>query len=146
MNDIFKSDADIWVIPVNCVGVMSAGLAKQFKEKRPIYFKHYRNACDFGDIYLGYPYIEGTSLDDPKYICYFPTKHHWKDKSNLIAIDIGLYGLKLKIQSFIAMHWLDMKPSVAVPKLGCGLGGLKWSDVKPLIEEHLGQFNIIYLE
>ena len=28
--------------------------------------------------------------------------------------------------------------SVAIPKLGCGLGGLDWNDVKPLIEEVFG--------
>ena len=28
--------------------------------------------------------------------------------------------------------------SIALPPLGCGLGGLNWSDVKALIEEILG--------
>ena len=28
--------------------------------------------------------------------------------------------------------------SIAMPALGCGLGGLKWSEVQPLIVNHLG--------
>jgi O-acetyl-ADP-ribose deacetylase (regulator of RNase III) len=28
--------------------------------------------------------------------------------------------------------------SIAVPPLGCGNGGLNWSDVRPLVEEYLG--------
>lgn len=28
--------------------------------------------------------------------------------------------------------------SIAMPALGCGNGGLLWSDVQPLIEKHLG--------
>lgn len=28
--------------------------------------------------------------------------------------------------------------SIAMPALGCGLGGLKWSEVQPLIVKHLG--------
>jgi O-acetyl-ADP-ribose deacetylase (regulator of RNase III) len=32
--------------------------------------------------------------------------------------------------------------SVALPALGCGLGGLSWSDVKPRIEAALGDLPI----
>lgn len=32
--------------------------------------------------------------------------------------------------------------SVALPALATGVGGLKWSDVKPLIEQNLGDLNI----
>jgi hypothetical protein len=29
-----------------------------------------------------------------------------------------------------------------LPRLACGVGGLNWDDVKPLIEKHLGALNI----
>ncbi len=32
--------------------------------------------------------------------------------------------------------------SIAVPKLATGVGGLPWSEVKPLIEQHLGSLSI----
>lgn len=32
--------------------------------------------------------------------------------------------------------------SIALPKLATGVGGLLWSDVKPLIEQHLGDLKI----
>jgi O-acetyl-ADP-ribose deacetylase (regulator of RNase III) len=32
--------------------------------------------------------------------------------------------------------------SVALPKLATGVGGLEWSDVKPLIHQHLGDLGI----
>jgi len=36
--------------------------------------------------------------------------------------------------------------SVALPRLATGVGGLKWADVKPLIEKHLGHLPIpVYL-
>ena len=36
--------------------------------------------------------------------------------------------------------------SLALPKLATGVGGLQWSDVRPLIEESLGDLGIpIYL-
>jgi O-acetyl-ADP-ribose deacetylase (regulator of RNase III) len=32
--------------------------------------------------------------------------------------------------------------SVALPRLATGVGGLEWTDVRPLIEEHLGKIGI----
>lgn len=36
--------------------------------------------------------------------------------------------------------------SIAVPPLGCGNGGLAWSDVRPLIEKHLGDLQEVRVE
>ena len=43
--NIFDSECDALVNPVNCVGVTGAGLAKQFKEKYPMAYYSYRSAC-----------------------------------------------------------------------------------------------------
>ena len=32
-------------------------------------------------------------------------------------------------------------PSVALPRLATGVGGLEWSDVKPLVEKYLGELD-----
>jgi O-acetyl-ADP-ribose deacetylase (regulator of RNase III) len=32
--------------------------------------------------------------------------------------------------------------SLALPALATGVGGLRWADVKPLIEQHLGELTI----
>ena len=45
--DIFESHCFAAVNPVNCVGVMGAGLAKQFKERYPQMFKEYKKRCDY---------------------------------------------------------------------------------------------------
>ncbi|MEK4297926.1 macro domain-containing protein [Oceanobacillus sp. FSL W8-0428] len=68
-----------------------------------------------------------NSLKNPKYIINFPTKRHWRNKSRLDDIKIGLMDLKKEIER------LDLK-SIAIPPLGCGNGGLKWEDIRPLIE------------
>lgn len=41
-------------------------------------------------------------------------------------------------------HEIDKEgyTSVALPRLATGVGGLEWEDVKPLIEEHLGDLKI----
>jgi len=62
----------------------------------------------------------------PKYIINFPTKRHWKAKSRLEDIELGLIDLITVIKKFNIQ-------SIAVPPLGAGLGGLNWNDVKSRI-------------
>lgn len=124
---IFKSDAIALVNPVNCVGVSGSGLAAQFKERYAPNYRFYRAACNANQVMLGKMYItHGPDGDLHRYIINFPTKQHWKDLSHMSSISEGLKDLrnclaKLNIQS------------VAIPQIGCGLGGLSWTLVKPVI-------------
>ena len=121
------------VNPVNCVGVMGAGLAKAFKEAMPPhYFSEYKYACEQKYLMLGHIDRDCLYWNLNHYIINFPTKNHWKDKSNLNYIVTALYELRELCDSG--------KPGsaifkVAVPKLGCGLGGLDWNDVKQVISK-----------
>src|SRR5207244_3395998 len=63
----------------------------------------------------------------PYYIINFPTKGHWKSKSRLEDIRVGLEDLIRIVQD------LEIR-SIALPPLGCGSGGLEWREVRPLIE------------
>ena len=44
-DSIFESGAEALVCPVNCVGVMGAGLAKEFKERFPEITHSYNYSC-----------------------------------------------------------------------------------------------------
>jgi len=72
-NDILnlKEEDLAIVIPVNCVGVMGAGLAKQFADKYPELEKSYRQCCLDRSISIGHCVLEDSSHG--KFI-YFPTK------------------------------------------------------------------------
>lgn len=52
--NLLESDAEALVNPVNCVGIMGAGLAKQFKDKYPDMFDRYKELCRQGKFYGGY--------------------------------------------------------------------------------------------
>ena len=126
--DLLKADVEALVNAVNCVGVMGKGIALQFKQAFPGNFKAYEQACKQGKVKLGTMHVYETGLpSNPKYIINFPTKQHWKDKSDLQDVKDGLENLISVVQE------LNIK-LIAIPPLGCGLGGLKWSDVQPLIE------------
>ena len=117
--DIFNSDCEYLVNPVNTVGVMGKGLALQFKEKFPENFNKYKKYCNSKDFTVGKLLI---ITENDKKIINFPTKIHWKDKAKLKFIEDGLEKLKIAIEK------RNIK-SVAMPKIGCGLGGLDWNTV-----------------
>lgn len=133
MSNIFDSDCEAIVNTVNCVGVMGKGLALQFKQRYPQMYASYRAACTKDQVSIG----EMRVWYEPngKVIINFPTKIHWRNPSQLWFITEGLHDLKRVIRT------LGLT-SVAIPPLGCGNGGLDWTEVKSLIHAILGNLGI----
>jgi O-acetyl-ADP-ribose deacetylase (regulator of RNase III) len=132
--NILAADVEALVNPINTVGVMGAGLALQFKRKYYFeMFDDYVTACNNGTLRVGKVMVH--AVGHGKYVISFPTKGDWKDPSRLEWIDQGLGDLARRITT------LGIK-SIAIPPLGCGLGGLSWSDVRKLIEQHLGELDV----
>jgi len=127
--NLLTTDAEALINTVNTVGVMGKGIALQFKKAFPENYKAYRRACDQGVVEPGRMFIvDNKSLTNPLYIINFPTKRHWKGKSKLEDIENGLVSLIDDVKK------RGIK-SVAVPPLGCGLGGLPWDQVFALMKE-----------
>lgn len=124
--DVLAAECEALVNSVNCVGVMGRGVALAFKRRFPDNFNAYKKACDWGEIEPGRVFVFRTSELTPRYVINFPTKRHWRGRSCLDDIKIGLPALVTEIERR-RIH------SIALPPLGCGLGGLDWKDVKPLI-------------
>jgi O-acetyl-ADP-ribose deacetylase (regulator of RNase III) len=125
--NILKAQADALVNTVNCVGVMGKGIALQFKKAFSENFKAYKNACQRGEVKPGSMFVFDTGGESPRYIVNFPTKRHWRDKSQYKDIEAGLQALAKEITA-------RNISSIAIPALGSGLGGLDWAKVKPMIE------------
>lgn len=131
--DIFTSHMQVLVNPVNTVGVMGKGLAKQFKIRFPLMFEAYKVACDSQDLAIGRLHLYQA---DDKWVLNFPTKAHWRAQSRLEYIEAGL-------ERFIKIYREEGIHSIAFPMLGCGLGGLDWEiEVKPLMERYLKDLDI----
>jgi O-acetyl-ADP-ribose deacetylase (regulator of RNase III) len=128
--NLLAADVDALVNTVNTKGVMGKGVALQFKRAFPANYEAYRAACAAGEVQLGRMFVFDNGLDRPRYIINFPTKHHWRSRSRLKDIETGLDDLRDVLAELPV-------ESVAIPPLGCGLGGLDWSDVRPRIEAAL---------
>lgn len=155
--DMFFSQMHTLTISVNTVGVMGKGLASRAKYQFPDVYVIYQDVCRQKRLQMGQPYlykretfIDNELVDDPatfsnpnamKWFLLFPTKRHWKNRSDIIGIEKGLQWVENNYKT-------EGIQSLAVPALGCGLGGLKWRDVGPLMCQYFSRIEIpvsIYL-
>jgi len=145
---------------VNAVGVMGKGIAVEFKKRFPQMFEDYKKRCKEGN------FLPGMIFPDHSVGLSFLTKPKWQiptepielDSASVYRVNINykvnerwIYNLCVKshwrLPSETYMIWSALKNmvrhmeehklhEVALPTIGCGLGGLDWElQVKPIIEE-----------
>ncbi|GGB52255.1 hypothetical protein GCM10011502_26780 [Oceanisphaera marina] len=130
--NLLDADVDALVNTVNTVGVMGKGIALMFKERFPANMAAYASACKAKEVQTGKMFVTNTGeLMGPRWIVNFPTKQYWRAKSQLQWIIDGLADLRRFIEH-------NQVRSIAIPPLGAGNGGLNWAEVKPHIEQMLG--------
>lgn len=111
--NIWNAEKGLILIPVNCVGAMGAGLARQCKDKHPEVFKYYRKLCDAGEFNIRTMRI--VDIDETRAVLLIPTKMHWKQNSRPHWVEDNLrrLGSCLDRCKYDELH---------VPAVGCGLG------------------------
>ncbi|MBI4670260.1 MAG: DUF4433 domain-containing protein [Chloroflexi bacterium] len=149
--DMFFSRMQTLTISVNCVGVMGKGLASRAKYQFPDVYVFYQDLCRDQTLKMGRPYLykresslEQELAEEPSlesngnletWFLLFPTKNHWREQSDIVGIEKGLEWL-VENAADLAIK------SLAVPALGCGLGGLEWEQVGPLMCRYLARLGI----
>ena len=129
--NLLEQKVDALVNTVNCVGVMGRGVALQFKQSFPENFKRYVAACKRGEVVPGRMFIVANdNMFGAKWIVNFPTKLNWRFRSSYKYIETGLDALVEDVRRLGIT-------SIAMPPLGCGLGGLDWNKVKQTIESKM---------
>ncbi len=132
IGDLFDSKAQTIVNTVNCVGIMGKGVALEFKRRYPVMFQDYEQRCVRKEVRVGVPYLF-HSID--RQIVNFPTKNHWRSPSRLSDIEAGL-------DRFVEQYIAWGITSAAFPPLGCGNGGLLWSDVGQVMYQKMHRLPI----
>lgn len=157
--NLFDTDAAAIVNTVNCVGAMGAGIALGVKNRWPATYTAYRRDCGIGlscaggsdsaigpqrhqaappccapgltcqvhRVRPGGAIVRPTLTPGPiRFVIDLPTKRHWHGPSLLSDVAAGIPALAAAITRLAL-------PSVAIPPLGCGNGGLDWTQVRSLL-------------
>ena len=134
--NIFKIDnVNNFAHGCNCAGAMGKGIALQFRKRFPLMYTQYKNLCASGDFQLGdvflYQFNEG-------FVFNLATQYSWKTKADENAIRTSL----TKMLDIACEYNIKQ---IAFPKIGAGLGGLDWLEVKLIIEDIASKYNDINL-
>jgi len=119
------------------------GLALQLRERMPALYKDFRHYCQTRHPKSGGLWTWMSS--DGHYIVNLFTQdgaydHGSKPGNATIShVNHALHALRGLIEK-------EHLASIALPRLACGMTGLDWNDVRPLIENHLGDLAVrVYL-
>jgi O-acetyl-ADP-ribose deacetylase (regulator of RNase III) len=112
---------------VNCIGVMGAGIATQFKKFYPAMFAAYRQSCLSGEYECGGAAYYNYPLDrQSEKVINLMTQYKPGRFAKLEYVADSFDNMKILLRD-------NRIKSVAMPAVGCGLGGLNWIDVKFLM-------------
>jgi O-acetyl-ADP-ribose deacetylase (regulator of RNase III) len=115
------------------------GLALQLRERMPALYKDFRHYCQTQHPKSGGLWTWMSS--DGHYIINLFTQDAAYDHGSkpghatLSHVNHALHALRAFAQK-------EKLSSLALPRLACGVGGLNWDEVKPLIERQLGDLDI----
>ena len=123
--DLFSTDARAIGHGVNCQGVMGAGIAKVFKDKFPDNYVNYKRHCELSTLVPGDVYVFERWGRDPHIFNIAsqgaPGRHARYD---------WLFNGSLKAAQKAVRLDADV---IAIPQIGCGIGGLEWDKVETLL-------------
>ena len=119
------------------------GLALQLRERMPAMYKDFRHFCQ-----TKHPKSGGLwtwmSADGHFIVNLFTQEGAYNHgskpgRATLSNVNRALHALRALVQK-------ERLPSLALPRLACGQTGLDWREVRPLIDNHLGDLGIpVYL-
>ena len=123
--DLFTTESKHIGHGVNIRGVMGAGIAKTFRSKFPEMYKQYRLACIREELDVG----QDLMLEENDIFIHNISSQEYPGADALyIWLRRGLEAAMQNVESVGG----DM---LALPEIGCGIGGLEWKSVKTFMEE-----------
>jgi O-acetyl-ADP-ribose deacetylase (regulator of RNase III) len=126
----------------NTQGIMRAGVALAVRQRWPLVFQQYKSLCDnakgHGRV-LGGSIQALTNTDDHRFIVNMFTQ-------------LGTGGDRAANYEYIYQSFETLErfcvdqdiESIAIPRIGCGIGGAVWSIVEPMIEKTMNRSVFVY--
>lgn len=116
----------------NCQGKMGSGVAKAIRARFPSAYRMYLDLLSKQppSKLLGRAQFVAVGFEPNKFIANcFTQEYYGYDNKAYASLD----AIKTSLTE-VAEYAAKYNYSVALPPIGCGLGGLKWTDVGPIIE------------
>lgn len=130
--NIFRTKCRTIVNTVNCVGIMGAGIALEFKLRFPDMYERYKSLCEDHLMDIGKLWIYRTKN---QWILNFPTKKDWKHPSKMEYLHLGL-------KKFVDTYQQKEIRSIAFPVLGGQHGGIDQNKSIRTMENYLSKLEI----
>src|SRR3989338_6783026 len=124
--NLFVSQADAFAHGCNTVGKMNAGIANQFKQHFPEMFRDYKDRCR-----------KGIFLPGDAYIFYNEEKPHVINLATQGQGSAQISYIESSLDNLRNIVLCDRVESIAMPRIGSGLGKLDWNIIKEIIERYL---------
>lgn len=141
--DLFATNITppVYAHGVNCAGAMGKGIALLFRQKFPMMYEAYRKRCRDGLVIPGCVWLwEETEMvpqynlkgqldeiESPVFVYNLAIKSHWRFPATYNAVEASLKNM---VESMEERGLAE----VAMPWIGCGLGGLDQKFVKKLMD------------
>lgn len=117
----------------NCQYTMDAGIALQIKERYPAAY-YADKYCPLSPIEKLGNFSVGCGYNEPGWVVNFYTQFN-------PGPDADYMWLKSSLKKF-NYEWGGAFEFIGLPKIGCGIGGLKWGIVKTIIQKELISFDV----
>lgn len=126
--NLFDSEAEVLGHGVNVKGVMGAGIAAQFKIKYPDMYVDYKEYCDKGLFRPGT--VQIVDVEPNRFIANIASQDSPGANARYSWLTMALTSLYSGMWNTGRSDW-----TVALPQIGCGIGGLDWDIVKSMITD-----------
>ena len=129
--DLLSCTEPILLHGCNMQGVMGSGVAKAVRKKWPDTYAFYRETFERGDLRLGDILID---FRDDKYVVHAITQEYYGRVvgTTYVSYDAIRKCCKRANDFFRAVPQMT---SIAMPKIGAGLGGGDWNIISAIIED-----------
>ncbi len=129
--DLFQAREVAIAHGCNTQGVMGAGVARRVRDLYPTVYERYAASCYDGQFRVGTAQAVWADPDRDaadRLIYNLGTQH-------FPGADASIWAVFLSFANMAEDAHTRHINTVAIPRIGCGIGGLDWNEVAPAIEQ-----------
>lgn len=137
--DALKISCDALAHGVNMKAAMAGGIARSIAVMYPQAEVEYNRCCNEARARLGGVFVSDINPGEEE----GPYRLYNLFTQIEPGRDARLTALEVSVNRMRDMAILAGEQTIAMPRIGCGIGGLDWEDVKPILTAASGNLNFI---